>query len=158
MKPNRTVSYIDYQPVHANAFYELNMEWIEAYFEVEQQDLTVLNNPDTYIIENGGQIFMALEGDQIVGTVALLTMDESVVELGKMAVSIHHQGKGIGHGLMKRAIQYAKDNSFQSVILYSNTVLAPALNLYKKFGFKEIPLESTSLYKRSNIKMELILK
>jgi ribosomal protein S18 acetylase RimI-like enzyme len=41
------------------------------------------------------------------------------------------------------------------IILYSNTKLETAIALYRKLGFKEIPLDGP--YKRSDIKMELLL-
>ena len=43
------------------------------------------------------------------------------------------------------------------LILYSNTQLKPAIHLYKKYGFIEVPLNSSE-YQRSNIKMEINLK
>ena len=43
------------------------------------------------------------------------------------------------------------------VILYSNTKLGPAIHLYQKYGFVEVPM-GTSEYKRSNIKMEKTIK
>ena len=38
--------------------------------------------------------------------------------------------------------------------MYSNTVLENAIRLYRRLGFKEIPLEKGN-YERSNIKMEI---
>ena len=42
------------------------------------------------------------------------------------------------------------------LILYSNTKLHPAIHLYKKYGFKEVPLANPES-KRANIKMEINL-
>ena len=42
-------------------------------------------------------------------------------------------------------------------MLYSSTKLTPAINLYRKVGFKEVELEKDSHYERSNIKMILEL-
>jgi ribosomal protein S18 acetylase RimI-like enzyme len=42
------------------------------------------------------------------------------------------------------------------VELLSNTVLAPALALYRSLGFAEVPLPRTD-YRRANIKMVLDL-
>jgi ribosomal protein S18 acetylase RimI-like enzyme len=41
----------------------------------------------------------------------------------------------------------------EELILYSNTSLKPAINLYEKFGFIEIPV-GNSEYARCNIKMK----
>ena len=147
----------EYRPQFAPYFRDLNLEWIEQFFRVEEQDVKVLEQPDENIIQKGGAIFMALEDEVPVGTVAMLKIDEDTVELGKMGVSSKHQGKGIGKKLMDRSLKYARTQGFKSVILYSNTILTSAMRLYEKNGFVAVPLESNSLYERSNIKMELVL-
>jgi GNAT superfamily N-acetyltransferase len=68
-----------------------------------------------------------------------------------------HRGKKIGEQLGKAAIDYAKKKQIKIIILESNTLLLPALNLYRKLGFVEVPGYISSKYSRSNIKMELKL-
>jgi len=51
---------------------------------------------------------------------------------------------------------FAKNNKYKSVILYSNTVLQNSIHLYNKFGFKKID-NPDAPYERSDIKMEYIL-
>ncbi len=149
---------INYQEKYAATFKALNIEWLETYFYVEPYDLEVLSNPDTYIISKGGHIFFAVLEGKVVGTVALMPMKEPFVfELTKMAVDTTIRGKGIGQQLMQHCISFAKTNKLDKLVLYSNTVLENAIYIYKKWGFVEIPLETTSNYERANIKMELIL-
>jgi len=50
-----------------------------------------------------------------------------------------------------------KKLEIKKIVLYSNTSLQPALHLYRKFGFKEVPMEHSE-YKRSNIMMEKEIK
>ena len=38
----------------------LNREWIEEYFEMEQEDLNILQNPEDYVIKKGGEVFFAI--------------------------------------------------------------------------------------------------
>jgi ribosomal protein S18 acetylase RimI-like enzyme len=75
-----------------------------------------------------------------------------------MAVDPKFQGLKIGQELLSHAIDFARNNNWRKIILYSNTILGPAIHLYKKFGFKEITLEQDTPYKRSNIKMERMLE
>ncbi len=93
----------------------------------------------------------------MVGTMALLPREKKIYELNKMAVKKDLRGKGIGHKLIQFIIDFAKNKKFKSVILYSNTVLKNSIHLYNKFGFKEIDSEGSTPYRRSDIKMELIL-
>jgi GNAT superfamily N-acetyltransferase len=140
----------------AAAFRDLNLEWIEKYFEVEPNDLKALNDPYKYIISKGGAVMMAALNGEIAGTCALVKVSDDMFELAKMAVSPKAQGKKIGYLLGKAVIEKAKALGASTVFLVSNTRLKPALGLYHKLGFTEIPLDSRE-YKRTDIKMELSL-
>ena len=74
-----------------------------------------------------------------------------------MAVLPNERGKGIGQALVKYCIDFAYKNSFNKLLLYSNTELENALYIYRKFGFVEIPVEDNCPYERSDIKMEVPL-
>jgi GNAT superfamily N-acetyltransferase len=151
----KTVSIVEFEPGHQPWFEKLNRHWIEKYFWMEPIDFEVLGNPQKNIIDHGGTILMALDDNMPVGTVALKFVQPGVYEFTKMAVDDAYQGKKIGQLLSEAAIIKARELNAEKIILYSNTVLAPAIALYKKLGFIEIPLDGP--YKRSNIKMELLL-
>ncbi|WP_226065548.1 GNAT family N-acetyltransferase [Kaistella polysaccharea] len=131
----------------------LNYEWLEKYFRVEESDIRSLSNPKEEIIDRGGFIFYAKLNDVIVGTCSLLKKDETVFELGKMAVSANAQGHKIGTILLEHCLNFAKEKQIKTLILYSNTQLKSAIHLYLKYGFREIALEK-GLYERADIKME----
>jgi GNAT superfamily N-acetyltransferase len=144
-----------YQSVHQPWFEKFNRDWIEQYFWMEPIDFEVLQYPEEHIITKGGFIFMATYDHEIAGTVALKFVSPDVYEFTKMAVDEKFRGKKIGVALSQAAIVKAREVGAKRIILYSNTVLATAIALYKKLGFKEIALDGP--YKRSNIKMELVL-
>lgn len=149
------LSIVEFQPHHQPWFEKLNRYWIEKYFWMEPIDFEVLGNPQKHIIDHGGTILMALHEHIPIGTVALKFVEPGVYEFTKMAVDDDFQGKKIGLFLSEAAISKAKELKAVKIILYSNTVLAPAISLYRKLGFIETPLDGP--YKRSNIKMELSL-
>lgn len=151
------MNIIPYHKKYAPIFKSLNIEWLETYFYVEPYDLEVLSQPDKYIINKGGHIFFSTEGNTAYGTVALMPIKPGVFELTKMAVLPNTRGQGVGQKLMNHCIQFAKNNQMQKLILYSNTKLESAIYIYRKWGFKEIELESASSYERADIKMELII-
>lgn len=151
------VNIIPFDKIYAKGFYNLNIEWLKTYFYVEPLDEEVLSKPETYITNKGGYIFFAKLNNRIVGTVALMPFgNNKTLELTKMAVSPKHRGFKIGQKLIQHCIDFAKKMNTTKLILYSNTKLANAIYIYKKYGFIEIPLEPNSPYKRSNIKMELL--
>lgn len=138
----------------ATHFTALNKAWLQKYFEVEPIDEKMLANPQEYFIDKGGYIFFAMYNNEVAGTFALLKNNDSVFELSKMAVDEKFQGKNIGNAMMEFCLQEAKRLQLKKVILYSNTLLGPAIHLYKKFAFTEVP-DFKSEYKRANIKMEI---
>jgi ribosomal protein S18 acetylase RimI-like enzyme len=146
---------IDYRPEHQPWFEKLNRQWIEHYFSMEPIDVAVLQHPDKHIIEKGGSILMASVNNEIAGTVALKFVKEEVYEFTKMAVDERFRGQKVGLALAEAAIEKAKSLGARKIILYSSTKLTPALTLYKKLGFVEVPVDGQ--YKRSDIKMELSL-
>ena len=148
------INIINFQDNFEKDFFDLNIEWLEYFFQVEEYDYEVLSNSKKYIINKGGKIFFAeLEGN-IIGTVALMpTKNKLVFELTKMAVKPEYRNRGIGKKLLKKCIDYSKSNSYSSIILYSNKKLNNAIHLYRNFGFKEIKMEKKSPYLRANIKM-----
>ncbi|WP_405252520.1 GNAT family N-acetyltransferase [Dokdonia sp. Asnod3-C12] len=150
------MNIIPYNSQFAADFKTLNIEWLEAFFYVEPYDLKVLSNPEEYIINKGGFIFFVSKDDKILGTVALMpTGNTGVLELTKMAVSPSARGMGIGQQLIAHCIAFAKAQHLNKLILYSHRKLENAIHIYKKWDFKEIPLEEDVVYKRANIKMEL---
>jgi DNA-binding MarR family transcriptional regulator/GNAT superfamily N-acetyltransferase len=151
------VHMLAYEPQYQPDFKRLNVEWIERYFQLEEADLKALNHPDEYIIQRGGHILLAQYAGQIVGTCALIRMDDSTYELAKMAVSPTAHGLGIGERLGRAAITKAKALGASRLYLESNTKLVPAINLYHKLGFQKTVAGAPSPYERCNIQMELDL-
>ncbi|MBU2946774.1 GNAT family N-acetyltransferase [Zobellia uliginosa] len=152
-----SIKIIPFKPVHATIFKELNRKWIEQYFSVEPMDIYLLENCKEHIMDKGGYIFFAEKEDAITGCFALLPVNNTTFELGKMAVSSEYQGLKIGQKMLSFAIEFAKEIALETLILYSSTKLDIALHIYKKFGFKEVPIEKHVEYARSNIKMQLTL-
>ena len=68
------VTIVDFAPVYAQAFKDLNKEWIAAYFKMEASDYKALDGAQTNILDNGGHILVALYNDEPVGVCALIKM------------------------------------------------------------------------------------
>lgn len=147
---------IPYSKQYKQAFVDLNIEWLEALFYVEDHDREILNACEETILAPGGFIFFARLGEQIVGCYALLKMKDGVFELGKMAVAKNFRGHKIGQKLMEHCVAFGKEQNWEKMVLYSSLKLHNALHIYRKFGFVQIPLEKDSPYQRSSIKMELV--
>ncbi len=150
------VNILPYSTELAIYFKELNIAWIQKYFTVEEHDTEQLDNPEEYIISKSGYILFAEYTNEIVGTCALIKTGENEFELAKMAVAAGLQGKQIGKKIAIAAIELAKQQGAKRLWLESNRILQPAINLYIKLGFIEIPITATP-YARADIRMEMWL-
>lgn len=148
---------ISWNSQYAEDFKKLNLQWLEEFFWVEPHDEEVLGKPEKYIIEPGGIIFFVKDNEEIIGCVALMKMDDNFFELTKMAVKPEFRGKKIGHKLLKHALEFARNQHWDKLIIYSNRKLENAIHLYKKYGFSEIPIGENNPYRRGDIKMQLNL-
>jgi len=102
--------------------------------------LHVSQNYRKMVQELNDFLFVAEENDKIVGvaTGIVLRGHENVgglARLGWICVSPSQQGKGIGKALPNHVLEYCKQQKCHKITLYTLPVLAPALNLYLKFGF-----------------------
>ena len=152
-----SVRIVAFKPQYAQIFRDLNVAWLERYFYVESKDKEILEQCEEYIINKGGYIFFAEIESKIVGCFSFIPLNKGVFELGKMAVDDAYQGRKIGQKLMEFAIEFAGEQNWHKIVLYSHKKLGPALYIYRKYGFEEIPLEENTPYERSNIKMQLML-
>lgn len=152
----QTVQIIPYTSEYQIKFQEINQSWVEEHFSIEPFDLEQLQNPETSILNPGGAILLAKEGDRIIGTAGLKFVDHGLFEMIKMAVIPEYQGRGIGRLLANAIILEARRMGGNKLQLYSNTKLIPALGLYRSLGFSEMEPECGK-YLRCDIKMELNL-
>jgi putative acetyltransferase len=139
------------------AFRDINLEWIERYFAVEAKDREVLGDPQTYILGPGGAILLACEDGKPVGVVSLILIADREVELAKMGVRPSAQGKGAWRMLVEAAIAKAREMGMRRIYIETNSVLGPALKLYRDAGFQPLKLAVPSPYARADVQLELFL-
>jgi len=139
-------------------FKALNLQWIKKYFRVEEEDRKILENPKSYVIDRGGQIFFAINDGKAIGTAAMVLVEEGIFELSKMAVDPNYQGLGIGRRIVDECIKFAKYHKAQEIFLITNDKLLPALELYRSSGFELDENYDDNRYERGNTKMKLSLR
>ena len=148
------VTIVSFDEEYSSIFYELNKLWIEESWLLEKSDKFDLLNPKESIIDKGGEIFFALIDGNVIGTVAMIRSADRIYELAKMTVDINYRGNGVANKLMDQCLDYAINNNAQQIYLITNDTLVIARNLYDKYGFKEVKLDSDK-YLRGNVKMAL---
>jgi DNA-binding MarR family transcriptional regulator/GNAT superfamily N-acetyltransferase len=154
----KNIKIVRYNSEYKDIFKELNLEWLNKYFEVEEEDWKALENPESYYIKNGGEIFFAIIDEKIAGTCAVKKINGKHFELSKMAVSELYQGRQIGKKLALTAIGFAYEKGAHKIVLNTSPKLKTAISLYKKLGFEILSETFPTKYKRDLFKMELNLK
>ena len=147
---------IPYRPEYKKYFISLNKAWLEEYFYVEHHDMEAFEKLEEIILKPGGEIFFCIVADEVAGTVAMQKVNDTTFELAKLAVDKKFQGQKLSNLLMDACIAFAKDKKASKIMLLSSTKLDRALNLYRKYNFKEVPMDETD-YDRADIQMELNL-
>jgi|APSaa5957512535_1039671.scaffolds.fasta_scaffold107845_1 DNA-binding MarR family transcriptional regulator/GNAT superfamily N-acetyltransferase len=158
-KPVHSIELLTFTEALTGDFQRLNEEWISEFFEMEEEDRKTLDDPAKAIIDPGGEILFARDkiSHEVLGTCALLRRDDAVCELAKMAVSGAARGKGIGRLVGEEAVRIAREMGFMKLYLESNSVLSPALGLYRELGFVQMEFPYHSDYSRADVYMELML-
>lgn len=150
------ITIIPYEDRYAADFKRMNLGWLDRYHLTEAPDLEVLNDPRGTVLKDGGVLFLAKAGDEIIGSAGLKKEDEGVFELIKMTVTGSWQGRGIGRMLMDACLQTARERNVKKITLYSNSQLQRAINLYEQYGFRHTTLDNSPL-ETADVRMELIL-
>ncbi len=152
------VEIIEYSDEYAGDFFKINIDWISENFVVEDIDKYVLSHPNEAILDKGGIILLArLSNGEIVGTCALMQMDDGEYEFTKLGVSRHYRGLKIGEKLINAAFGRAREMGLKSLFLLTNHQQRSSIHLYEKLGFKhsgEIMDKYGHEYERADVAME----
>lgn len=102
-------------------------------FEEELQQLKII-----YAAPFGGIVLCKIE-ENYVGCIAIRKQENDIAELKRMYVQPVAQRKGIGDALLGEAILLAKECGYEKIRLDTLSDMEPAITLYKKNGFIQIP-------------------
>jgi GNAT superfamily N-acetyltransferase len=146
-----------FRPGDADRFAELNRAWLDEYHLMEHSEEPQLADPRAHFIDGGGQIFVAVHGETVVGTCAVLPNGTDEFELAKLTVSPEYRGHGIARRLVERCIAFARERGIRRLALVSNSQLRAAIRLYEAMGFEHRPVPGNAKYEIADVCMVLDL-
>lgn len=155
-RESEQIEIVEYSDEYHEKFKQLNYEWIDRDFTIEEEDRVTLEDPQGKILAPGGAILLAISDGEVVGTCGLVKKDSSTLELVKMAVATTAREINVGWKLGNAILGKARSLGAEKVFVESNTKLKPAINLYRKLGFEKV-IGAPSPYQRCNIQMEIML-
>ena len=138
-------------------FDRISREWVEDMFRLEAEDIAMIENPRARVIDKGGTILFVEDPELgIVGTCALMPMEDGSVELTKMGVLSAARGRRAGDFLMRQILKRARQMKVRDLFLLTNSKCAAAILLYEKYGFRHdenIMRRYGHRYERCNVTM-----
>ena len=146
-----------FRPEHALAFDALNREWLVGTGLFEPADEPHLIDPYGSILHRGGQIYVALEDDVVVGTCGIAPHGEAEFEVLKLAVASSMRGRGIGGQLVGMCVDFARQRGARRITLLSSSKLGAAIRLYERAGFRHAPLPPNNPYETADVHMILTI-
>jgi len=121
---------------------------IDLGFQKFKEELTDLKS--MYATPLGG-IILCRNNQEFIASVAIRKIDTEIAELKRMYVKPAFQKRGIGKKLLEEAVLLASQSGYKKIRLDTLSNMTPAIDLYKRNGFYEIPAyyynpESTAVY------------
>lgn len=104
----------------------------------DQPDLTSI--ADTYQ-HDGGNFWVALHGDHVVGTIGLMPLNAQQADLRKLFINAAYRGRpyNLAKRLLDTCLAWAMTHHFREVYLETTDVFLAAQRFYQKNNFREIP-------------------
>ena len=121
----------------------LKIERDEYHLPTTEEDMPDLDNIDSYYKKDGGNFWVAVDGGEVVGTVAMKNIGNGYGMMRKMFVSKEYRGKqtGVSQGLLDQLLLWAKQKKIINIYLGTITQFKAAHRFYERNGFNKIEKE-----------------
>jgi ribosomal protein S18 acetylase RimI-like enzyme len=110
----------------------INIDLAFQKFDEELEEINKMYSPP-----HGG-IIICKKDEIFAGCIAVRKTDDNICELKRMYVNPTFQSNGIGKNLLEKALQLAKNCNYKMIRLDTLNYMAPAIHLYRQYGFYEI--------------------
>ena len=147
----------EYDERYREDFVRLNTQWLERFYWVESFDKYAMDHVGE-LIENGAMAYFAIENDEVLATCMTMPLEDGIWEICKLAAKNQYTGTGAGSAVLRAAMNYAVSHGASKLVLISCRSLKPAIHLYKKFGFEEVPYRKEYWKsEKADIEMEYVV-
>lgn len=122
----------------ARQLFEEYASWIEISLCFQNFDKELAELPGDYAPPRG-RLFLAVDGNQVMGCVALRKIGDGVGEMKRLYVRPEFRGRGLGRTLTEKLIAEAKQIGYARLRL--DTLpgkMDQAMAMYRSLGFQEI--------------------
>jgi ribosomal protein S18 acetylase RimI-like enzyme len=102
--------------------------------------------PNSYVGSSDRTVFFAYMDDNLAGQIRLWKNWNKYAYIDDIAVEPAYRGRGVGHALIERAIEWAKSKELPGIMLETQNNNVAACRLYERCGFELCGFD-TQLYK-----------
>lgn len=150
---------VPYDPKYKEAFVRLNTEWLTKLYYIESFDRYSMEHIDELILK-GAMVFFAIDDNgEVLATCMTEPIGDDIWEICKLAAVGQYTGTGAGSSVLKACMDYSIEHGAKKLCLITISGLKPAIHLYKKFGFTEIPYRKDIWHsEKADVEMEYIVK
>lgn len=148
---------IPYEPRYRDDFVRLNRAWIEELFVLEGPDLDLFENVDSRV-GSGAMILLGVEDGEVIATCMATPLEGNTWELEKLTVAEGHRGGGLGTRMLRATLDAMRERGCRRVLILTNSRLSDAVHMYRREGFREVPVDPSFGYDRVDLQLEKTLQ
>lgn len=116
--------------------YNLGIGKREGAAEISEQPNRDADLDEIPKIYNGrGRFWVVVRNGKVIGTVAIRDMGGKTAKLNRMFILTQYHGTGVGQGLLDHALNHAREQGFEEVILNTDQLMQRAHRFYERNGF-----------------------
>lgn len=144
---------VTFKEKYRQTFIDFNTDWIVSNFGfLEDHDKETFEHIDNEL-NQGAMIFFAIEDEIPLACCMAKPMQDTTWEICKLGSNKNVPHKGAGSLVFEAAMEWALEHGAKRLFIISNSKLKPALHIYEKYGFQELPLDDYE-YVRGDIAFE----
>jgi GNAT superfamily N-acetyltransferase len=118
----------------------LPIQQVEHNIPVTLADQPDLQDVEGFYQHGGGQFWGAVDQEQLLGTIALISIGHNAGAIRKMFVKKEYRGKelSLAQQLLETLVHYCREQGIRDVYLGTVHVLKAAIRFYERNGFSRI--------------------
>ena len=132
------VEIVEFEKRYNNAINDFIISIYVEEFGFENHRCIIENEDNEIYINRGGNLWLAIDNNEIVGTIAVYKYNDEYMELKKLYVKEEYRGKGLSKELYNKVIEFCLKEKYKKVFLGTYEKMSSAINFYLKNGFKEL--------------------